>query len=573
MRGLKTVCQSFPIVVVVGCCFRFTARDSLDLGDEPVDRVEFRSIQLKRNCRSRTDERIPFLREIAFLPRDSGRLRDNRQFWLFALTGRATSVEIQKGRILGLDSAHLGLVMRTRTMRHVIWIPLVTVFLSLVGIDNAEAGLFCGAGKYRNCPASCCEPTGDYCAARACCAPQYKVIRETVWCTQEYTECHTVMDTCCYQVPVSTQRTVYDTCYRDETYTTCRPVYQTCYRDVCHTVRKPVYQTCYRTVCCKIRRPVYNTCYRTVNYTVCKPVYNTCYRDECYTIRKPVYNTCYRTVTCTSYRAETQTCYREVCQTVMKPVTTTSCVPVQCGEWQTVSECVPGPVVDRCVQDPGQFVLDPNSCCTVYKPGCTRIEKVQCPPRTVCKRVWVPKTVMTQQTCTRMVPEVRRCQVPYTVCRRVPVCTTKQVPYTTCSYVCQTCTRRVPYTTCCMTRECRTKQVPYTTCSFVCETVRKQVPYTTCSYVCQTVTRKVPYTTCSHVKECHTRKVPYCVPRTVCETHMVTKTKCTPRTVQVTKTRCVPKTVCRKVPVCSDPCVTAEAPCAAPTACAAPIMK
>ncbi len=86
----------------------------------------------------------------------------------------------------------------------------------------------------------------------------------------------------------------------------------------------------------------------------------------------------------------------------------------------------------------------------------------------------------------------------------------------------------------------------------------------TCTWTCQTITKKVPYTTCSYVNETRTRRVPCCVPRTVCETSYVCKTRCVPHTVCVTKARCVPKVVCRRVPV--DPCCPVDPGCAAPMA-------
>ena len=454
-------------------------------------------------------------------------------------------------------------------MRHMTWLSVLLAAFALLGGSESEAGLFCGMGRYRHCPSESCEPCQDYCQARTCNSGCYKTVRETVWCTEQYQECQTVMDTCVEKVPVQCNRTVHDTCWRDECYTVCKPCYQTCYRQVCYTVRKPCYQTCYRTVCCQVRKPCYQTCYRNVCYTVCKPCYQTCYRTVCHQVRKPHYQTCYRDVCCTGYHTQTQTCYKDVCHTVCRPITETRCENVCGGEWQIVKECVPGPVVDRCVTDPGSFCFDENSCCCVYKPGCCRTEKVQCPPRVCCKKVWVPKTYTRNVCCTRWVSEVKHCQVPCTTCCRVPYSYTKQVPYTTCSWTCETCSKQVPYTTCSYTRECRTKQVPYTTCTWTCETVSRQVPYTTCSYTCEQRTKQVPYTTCTMTQQvCH-RQVPYTTCRQVCETRYVTKTRCVPRQITVCKTRCVPKIVCRQVPV--DPgcdaggsCLSVNPGCAAP---------
>jgi len=277
-------------------------------------------------------------------------------------------------------------------------------------------------------------------------------------------------------------------------------------------------------------------------------------------------------VCCTTYRTEKETCYRDVCYTVCKPVTETKEVQVCCGEWKTVQEHIPGPVVNKCVCEPGCWQWDPCRCCCVYKPGPCKTVQVQCPGRTCCRRVWVPKTVTKQICCTRMVKEVKHCKVPYTVCKRIPVTTTKRVPYTTCtmvkecktrrvpyrtcSYVKETCTKRVPYRTCSWVEECHTKKIPYRTCSYVTECYTKRIPYRTCTMVKECRTKKVPYQTCSYVQEQRTRKVPYCTCKRVCETRHRTVRKCVARQVQETRTRCVPRVVCKQVPVqcCCDPC-------------------
>src|SRR5206468_91964 len=166
-----------------------------------------------------------------------------------------------------------------------------------------------------------------------------------------------------------------------ECYTVCRPCVQPCWRDECYTVCRPCQQTCYRDVC----------------YTVCRPVTQTCWRDECYT-------------TC---RVVSETCYRDVCYTVCRPCTETKYVDVCCGEWKTVTECVPGPVVEKCVQGPGSWSMDPCTCCSTYQPGCCQTVRVQCPPTTCCRKVWCPKVVKQAVCCTRWIPEVRTCKVLY----------------------------------------------------------------------------------------------------------------------------------------------------------------
>jgi len=43
-----------------------------------------------------------------------------------------------------------------------------------------------------------------------------------------------------------------------------------------------------------------------------------------------------------TYKTESQTCYRDECYTCCRPVVEKKMVPVCCGEWQTVTETVPG---------------------------------------------------------------------------------------------------------------------------------------------------------------------------------------------------------------------------------------
>src|SRR6185369_5386288 len=117
----------------------------------------------------------------------------------------------------------------------------------------------------------------------------------------------------------------------------------------------------------------------------------------------------------TCCRTETQTCYRDVCHTTCRPVCESKVIEVECGEWKTVQECIPGPVMTRCVQDPGTWEWDPCTCCCCYRPGCCREEQVQCPSTICCKKVWCPRTEQRTITCTRYVQEVHHCQVPYTV--------------------------------------------------------------------------------------------------------------------------------------------------------------
>src|SRR5579864_9403538 len=337
-------------------------------------------------------------------------------------------------------------------MKNAAWVSIIVALALTDAGNSAKAGL-CGLWSYRCCPTESCAACGDYCAAKSCCAPCCKTVTETVWEKQQVTCCKTVYDRVCEQVPYTCMRNVYDTCYRDVCCTVCKPCYQTCYKPVCYTVCKPCYQTCYRTCC----------------YTICKPCYQTCYRTCCYTVCKPCYQTCYRDVCCTTYKTESQTCYRDCCYTCCKPVVEKKMVPVCCGEWKTVTETVPGAVMDQCQCDPGCWEWDPCTCCCVYRPGCCRMVKVQCPPTTCCRQVWVEKTVQQEVCCTRYETEVKHVQVPYTVCRQVPCTTTQRVPYTVCTYTQQVCHKQIPYTVCTMHQEVCHKTVPYTVCTYTQE--------------------------------------------------------------------------------------------------------
>jgi hypothetical protein len=242
-------------------------------------------------------------------------------------------------------------------------------------------------------------------------------------------------------------------------------------------------------------------------------------------------------VTCTTYKTEQQTCYRDQCYTVCKPITEKKMVPVTCGEWQNVTETVPGAVMDQCQCDPGHWEYDPCTCCCMYHAGCCHVVKVQCPPTTCCRRVWVEKTINQEQCCTRYESEVKHCQVPYTVCRQVPCTSTHKEAYTVCNYTQEVCHKTVPYCVTTWHTEVCHKQVPCCSCSWEKQVCHKQIPYCTCHKVCETCYR--------------------------------THTRCVPRTVQYTVTECVPRTVCRQVPC--NTCQTCEKPacnaCPTPAPC------
>jgi len=232
---------------------------------------------------------------------------------------------------------------------------------------------------------------------------------------------------------------------------------------------------------------------------------------------------------------------QEVCKVVCKPVHYTKTVQVCSGRWETQVSEIPGPVVRKCVREPGCWTWDPCSGRCVYMPGKVRVCKVQCPPRKVCKKVWIPEVVEKTINCVRYERSVVKEQVPYTVCRYVTEKKTK------------TCTYKV----CRMVKECKTKQIPYTVCRMVPECRKKIVTYKVCRMVKECKTKQIPYTVCSYEKRVCVKKVPYTVCKPVCYTKTIKVPRCVARKVPYTVTRCVPKVVCEQVPVtvcCPTPC-------------------
>ncbi|MEE2781114.1 MAG: hypothetical protein VX431_02840, partial [Planctomycetota bacterium] len=227
---------------------------------------------------------------------------------------------------------------------------------------------------------------------------------------------------------------------------------------------------------------------------------------------------------------------KNVCYTVCKPVHYTKTVNVCCGHWETQVTCCPGPVVTKCVQTPGTWEWDPCRCRCCYKPGCCKKVQVQCPPRKVCKKVWVPEV---KQKCIQCVKYVRETKVKtccYKVCKMVPE--TRTCTYKVCRMVPEKRVKTCCYKVCKMVPETRTRKVAYTCCRMVKEECVKMVPYTVC--------KPVHYTKQIKCKKCVCERVPYTV------------------------TRCVPKVVCKQVPVkvcCPVPCQPSCGCDAAPETC------
>ena len=176
-------------------------------------------------------------------------------------------------------------------------------------------------------------------------------------------------------------------------------------------------------------------------------------------------------------------------------------VQVCCGHWETqVIEC-PGPVVRKCVQEPGCWVWDPCRCCCVYCPGECQIVEVQCPPRQICKKVWVPEVCEKTIQCVRYERETCMKQVPYTVCRMVPEQCVRPCCYKVCRMVPEQCVKTVCYKVCRMVPEQCVKTVNYTVCRMVPEQCVKTVCYKVCRMVPEKCVKTVCYKVCRMVPE------------------------------------------------------------------------
>jgi len=129
---------------------------------------------------------------------------------------------------------------------------------------------------------------------------------------------------------------------------------------------------------------------------------------------------------------------------VCKPVHYTRTIRECCGRWETQESCCPSPVVTKCVQEPGCWVWDPCCCRCVWCPGKCHTVCVQCPPRKVCKKVWVPEMQQRTINCVRYERECVQKQIPYTVCRHVSEQQQRTCTYTTCQMCRRRSIRRLP---------------------------------------------------------------------------------------------------------------------------------
>ncbi|HCK42747.1 MAG TPA: hypothetical protein DHW22_14065, partial [Planctomycetaceae bacterium] len=325
--------------------------------------------------------------------------------------------------------------------------------LALAVLPSVARAGYCGAARYNGCT-PCCHQRQ--------CHTVMKTVRCVKWERQCVECCRTVYDRVCEDRVINVTRYVREQRQKEVCYTVCKPVWETKKRT--YTVCKPVWETKTRKVCYTVCKPVWETKQRT--YTVCKPVWET--KQRTYTVCKPVWETRTREVPYTTYKAvwETkqrnytvckpvwETRSRDVTYYVRKAVPYTKTIQVRSGHWETESYQVPGRTYTRCVRQPGTWKWDPCRCKCVYCPGpCCKVCS-QGPPRTCCKRVWVPECHTKEICCTKYVCEPRTRTCCYKVCRMVPE--TKTCCYKCCRMVPCQHTRTCCYKVCHMVPKTKT---------------------------------------------------------------------------------------------------------------------
>lgn len=398
-----------------------------------------------------------------------------------------------------------------------------------------------------------------------------RVINYTVW--------HREYDLRTQEIPYTVWRTEYEPRSYVRNYTVWRREYDTRTRLVHYTTWRTEYETRSRDIHYTTYRPEYETRTRMVNYTTYRPEYTTHQRQVPYT----------------TYKTVTETRTRTVPYSVCKPVHYTKTIEEDCGHWEKQIIEKPGPVVTRCVQEPGCWEWDPCCCRCVYKPGPCKEIQVQCPPVKCCKCVWVPEIRQREVTCVRYEYETKYKQVPETFCRSVPETHYRTETYSNCHYVPEYHQRAVNYTVCRMIPEPQVRTNYYTVAHRIPEPQTREVSYQVCRMVPEprsqvvnyNVARRIPeqrfrtvsykvwrsipeqrsrtvyYTTCRMVPEHRTRTVTYTTYRTEHRQHVVKCTRQVPRQEPYTVTRCVPVVHYKQCPVkvcCPVPCDCASAP-------------
>jgi len=357
---------------------------------------------------------------------------------------------------------------------------------------NDKVGLAQKAGHAQRCNAAQkdCGPAQKHCAVpKPACEYRWETIMKT--CTRTVFE----------DIHETRHKTLYDTHFDYQTVHDVTKVPEIQYRQEEYTYQVPILEPRTREVNYTTYHTLFETRTKNVNYVTYLSVPEQHTRSVPYTIYHTVPETGTRTMTYTVPRHE--------------PYTETISVPT--GHYETHVEEHPGPVMKKCVQEPGCWKWDPCKCCCVYVPGKSKIVEVQCPPKTVSRKVWVPRIEQKLVHRTRTVYETRTKQVPYTTYRSVPETRTRQVDYTVYKRIPINHTRTVHYQVSRRVPQQHTRTETYMVKRMVTEVGTKNVPFTT--YLDVPTTRTV------------------CVPRTV------------PRTVTYTVTRRVPRTETYEVPV------------------------
>ena len=524
--------------------------------------------------------------------------------------------------------------------------------------DSSVYAGFCGVGACD--PAPQCSDYVEHCKTitRFCRKVVYqdqqmtcyKTVYEKIPTAHKVTYCKYVPETRTKEVHYMAYKPVWETKVKTVTYNVCKPVWETKTKYVPYTVYKPQYEEKVRTW--TEYKPVYETKTKHVAYTVCKPQWET--RQHVYTVNKVVSEICQKTVpytvckavpekktrTWTEYKTEFETrtkhvaytvckpqwevkqrkytVYRPVCSiqtkevayTVCKPVPYQKTIQINCGRWERQCYQVPGPVVYKkvAVADPCAAACSDTGNgggAATYTPCKCKLVKVQCPPVTCYRKVWIPEVKekvincvkYVPQRCTKtvhysttklepevrvqhykvckMVPEKQIKTVTYQVCKKVPV--TRSCTYTVVRYVPEKRLKTVSYRVCkvvperkvCTYRVCKMvpekhvkavqyqvcKMVPvqksckYRVCKMVPEKQVKKVCYQVCREVVEQQTKQVQYRTCRLVAEPRVRHCEYTVLKPVVCEKIVQGYRIEAKKVPYTVTRKVPKIVFCKVPV------------------------
>ena len=341
-------------------------------------------------------------------------------------------------------------------------ISLAWLLTGSSGRKSASA-TYCGGAAYRRCPAPVIETSCQTVALVPRCETVTATACETVYENQSYTAYETryrtayrtesrevmrpvyetkqiartvmvrkpVYETTNYQRRYNVIKPVYETKRVERRFSVMKPVYETTNYQRRYTVSRPVYETKQVQRRFNVLRPVQETTNYQRRYTVSRPVYETKQVQRRFNVLKPVYETTTYQRSYVVRKPVVETKMVEEPYTICRPVTTSRKIVEQCGYWETRFETIPGPVIER------QVAVDP--CGGVYAtkrghhcgtPVCTTTVAVQCPPRVVRRRVYVPQAVERDVTETRYVAETALRQVPVQTCSYVNEEHVENVPVT-----------------------------------------------------------------------------------------------------------------------------------------------